>query len=85
MTPIVKNNPIFPIPIALRPILLIFEYGNSIPITKRSKMTPISAKRFNASISDKIPTPPKAEVGPPSGKTHDQNGERGPINIPANR
>ena len=57
-----------------------------MPITKRSRITPISAKRFNAEISDNIPTPPRTSVGgPPSGKTHDQKGDRGPINIPAKR
>ena len=67
-------------------MLRIFAYGNSIPITNRSKITPISAKRFRAEISDKIPTPPSTSVGgPPSGNTQDQNGDKGPINIPAKR
>ena len=49
-------------------------------------MTPISAKRFNAAVSDKIPTAPiTSELGPPAGKTHDQSEENGPSNIPANR
>ena len=75
-----------PTPTATLPILLIFAYGNSIPITKRSKITPISAKRFNAEISDKIPTAPKtSELGPPLGKIQDHNVENGPINIPAKR
>ena len=81
-----ENKPIVPTPIATRPILLILAYGNSIPMTKRSKITPISAKRFNAEISDKIPTPSITSEGVPlSGKIHDHKGDNGPINIPAKR
>ena len=74
-----------PAPIATLPIERIFANGNSIPMTKSSKITPISAKRFNAEISDKIPMPVIVPVPPFSGKNDAHNGERGPINIPANK
>jgi len=45
----------------------------------------MSAKRFNADMSDKIPIPATV-LGPPfPGRKDDHNGESGPINIPANR
>ena len=65
---------------------MILAYGNSIPITNSSKITPISAKRFSAEISDKIPTAFKESVAdPPSGKIQVQRGDNGPISIPAKR
>ena len=60
--------------------------GNSIPITNSNKITPISANRFNAEISDKTPTPSIVpDGGPPSGSNQAHRGDSGPINIPANR
>ena len=84
-TPSVANNPNVPAPTATFPIERIFANGNSMPMTKSNKMTPISAKRFNAEISDKIPIPPTEAEPPFAGKKDVHNGERGPINIPANR
>jgi len=56
-----------------------------MPITKSSKITPMSAKRFNADMSDKIPMPTDA-LGPPfAGRKDVHSGERGPIIIPAKR
>jgi len=54
-------------------------------MTKSSKITPISAKRFNAEMSDKIPVPVTATVPPFSPKKDVHKGERGPIIIPANK
>ena len=55
-------------------------------MTKSNKITPISAKRLNAVMSDKIPIPPIAsEGGPPSGRSQAHNGDKGPINIPTNK
>jgi len=57
-----------------------------MPITNKSKITPISAKRLSAEISDKIPILfNKSGDDLPSGKIQDQRGERGPISIPAKR
>jgi len=54
-------------------------------MTKSNKITPISAKRFNADMSDRIPIPAAAPELPFWGRSDVHNGERGPINIPANR
>jgi hypothetical protein len=58
------NKPNVPTPIATFPIERIFANGNSIPITKSSNITPISANTFNAAISDKIPIPPAPTLFP---------------------
>ena len=80
------NNPNVPAPTATFPIERIFANGNSMPITKSNNITPMSAKRFNADMSDKIPIPSiLPEGGPPSGSNHAHNGDKGPINIPTNR
>jgi hypothetical protein len=67
------------------PIERIFANGNSIPMTKSNKITPMSAKRFNADMSDRIPIPAAGPELPFCGRMDVHNGERGPINIPANR
>ena len=56
-----------------------------MPITKSNKMTPMSAKRFNADMSDNIPIPAAVLEPQFPGRIDDHNGERGPINIPAKR
>jgi hypothetical protein len=54
-------------------------------MTKSNKITPMSAKGFNADMSDRIPIPAAGPELPFSGRMDVHNGERGPINIPANR
>jgi hypothetical protein len=84
-TPSVANRPNVPDPTATLPIERIFANGNSMPITKSNSITPMSAKRFNADMSDKIPIPADVPKLPFCGRMDVHNGERGPINIPANR
>jgi len=60
-------------------------FKGTMPITKNYNITPMSAKRFNADMSDRIPIPAAAPELPFSGKSDVHNGERGPINIPANK
>jgi len=84
-TPNVTNRPNVPAPTATLPIERIFANGNSMPMTKSNKITPMSAKRFNADMSDRIPIPATGPELPFSGRMDVHNGERGPINIPANR
>ena len=56
-----------------------------MPITKSNRIIPMSAKRFSADISDKIPIPADTPEPPFPGRRDDHNGESGPINIPAKR
>jgi len=45
----------------------------------------MSAKRFNAEMSDRMPKPAARPVLPFCGRMDVHYGERGPINFPANR
>ncbi len=56
-----------------------------MPITKSSKIMPISAKTFRTETSDNIPSVPAPLAKGSAGNNEVHSGESGPINIPANK